>query len=68
MKNPINVTSEIGELQTVLLHQPGEELENLTTEFLDRLLFDTFHFCRLFRRNMIISHLFCETGGLKFCI
>ena len=36
----IHVNSEIGRLKTVLLHEPGEELHNLTPEYLDTLLFD----------------------------
>ncbi|WP_374722941.1 arginine deiminase [Peribacillus tepidiphilus] len=40
MKHPLHVTSEIGELKTVLLHRPGGEVENLTPEYLHRLLFD----------------------------
>ena len=36
----INVYSEIGKLKTVLLHRPGKELENLTPDILERLLFD----------------------------
>jgi len=36
----ISVYSEIGTLQTVLLHRPGKELENLTPISLNRLLFD----------------------------
>lgn len=36
----IKVTSEIKPLKKVLLHRPGSELENLTPEYLDRLLFD----------------------------
>ena len=36
----INVYSEIGKLQKVLLHRPGKELENLTPAMLERLLFD----------------------------
>jgi len=36
----INVYSEIGALKSVLLHRPGEELENLTPKSLRRLLFD----------------------------
>jgi len=36
----INVQSEIKPLKKVLLHRPGSELENLTPEQLDRLLFD----------------------------
>lgn len=37
---PINVTSEIKNLKTVMLHRPGEELLNLTPETLEVLLFD----------------------------
>ncbi|NGQ97496.1 arginine deiminase [Brevibacillus sp. SYP-B805] len=40
MKHPLHITSEIGELRTVLLHRPGKEVENLTPEYLERLLFD----------------------------
>lgn len=40
LKHPIHVYSEIGELKTVLLKRPGRELENLTPEYLERLLFD----------------------------
>ena len=36
----IKVNSEIGRLKTVLLHEPGEELHNLTPNKLDDLLFD----------------------------
>lgn len=36
----VNVYSEIGQLKTVLLHRPGKELENLTPDILERLLFD----------------------------
>ena len=40
MDDPIHITSEIGRLKTVLLHRPGEELEHLTPEHVQRLLFD----------------------------
>ncbi len=40
MSKTLNVTSEIGELKTVLLHRPGKELENLTPKWLNQLLFD----------------------------
>ncbi len=36
----INVTSEIGPLKAVLLHRPGKELEKLTPDLLESLLFD----------------------------
>ena len=39
MKN-VQVNSEIGRLKVVLLHEPGEELHNLTPKHLDDLLFD----------------------------
>ncbi len=44
MKYPLNVTSEIGVLRTVLLHRPGREVENLTPDTLERLLFDDIPF------------------------
>ena len=40
MSTPIHVTSEIGKLKTVMLKRPGNEVENLTPEYLERLLFD----------------------------
>ena len=40
MKNPISVFSEIGKLESVLVKRPGRELENLTPEYMERLLFD----------------------------
>lgn len=36
----LQVNSEIGKLKAVLLHRPGKELERLTPEFLNELLFD----------------------------
>ena len=40
MESGIHNTSEIGRLKKVLLHRPGQELENLMPEYLERLLFD----------------------------
>lgn len=40
----INIYSEIGKLRTVMLHRPGKEIENLTPDTLDRLLFDDIPF------------------------
>ncbi|TWP19676.1 arginine deiminase, partial [TM7 phylum sp. oral taxon 352] len=39
-QKPLQINSEIGVLKTVLLHRPGEELENLTPDYLKDLLFD----------------------------
>ena len=38
--SPIQVASEIGELKKVLLHRPGKELESLTPQYLDAMLFE----------------------------
>ena len=40
MDTGIHNTSEIGRLRKVMLHRPGQELENLVPEYLERLLFD----------------------------
>jgi arginine deiminase len=37
---PINIHSEIGELTSVLVHRPGNEIENLTPDSMEQLLFD----------------------------
>ena len=39
-QTPIQVNSEIGKLKTVLLYRPGEELEALTPDYMERMLFD----------------------------
>lgn len=40
MSRFLNVTSELGKLEAVLLHKPGKELENLIPDYLDELLFE----------------------------
>lgn len=40
MNSPIQVQSEVGRLKRVLLHRPGQELENLMPEYLSRQLFE----------------------------
>jgi arginine deiminase len=41
ISNPsISVYSEIGKLKSVLLHCPGQEIENIVPDYLRRLLFD----------------------------
>lgn len=40
MTSPFFIQSEIGKLQSVLLHRPGKEIENVTPEYLKKLLFD----------------------------
>ncbi len=50
-KKRLNVYSEIGKLETVLLHRPGRELENLVPDYLERLLFDDIPYLDLARRE-----------------
>jgi arginine deiminase len=38
--NGFNVSSEVGRLKRVMLHRPGKELERLTIDNKDDLLFD----------------------------
>ena len=46
METGIHNTSEIGRLRKVLLHRPGQELENLMPEYLEQLLFDDIPYLR----------------------
>jgi len=39
MTNPVNITSEIGKLEAVILHTPGKEVENMTPESAKRALY-----------------------------
>ena len=50
-RRKINVYSEIGNLKTVLIHRPGEEIENLIPEYLERLLFDDIPFLKVARQE-----------------
>ena len=49
--NSISVYSEIGKLKTVLLHCPGEEVENIVPDYLTRLLFDEIVFLEQAKRE-----------------
>lgn len=40
MTNPIHIFSEIGNLQTVMLKRPADEVQNFTPQMMQRLLFD----------------------------
>nr|XP_054775396.1 arginine deiminase-like [Lytechinus pictus] len=47
----IKVFSEFGRLREVLVHRPGVEVENLTPDLLERLLFDDIPFLRKAREE-----------------
>lgn len=49
--NPLNVRSEIAPLKKVLLHRVGKEVENLTPDILERLLFDDIPYLEIARQE-----------------
>ncbi|MBC1319779.1 arginine deiminase [Listeria welshimeri] len=51
MEKALNVTSEIGKLQTVLVKRPGSELENITPEYLESLLFDDIPYLKMMQKE-----------------
>ncbi len=47
----LKVNSEIGRLKKVLLHRPGHEIENLTPDLMERLLFDDVPYLEVARQE-----------------
>ncbi|WP_100065459.1 arginine deiminase [Miniphocaeibacter massiliensis] len=45
--NDVNVFSEIGKLKKVIVHRPGEELNNLTPDVMEELLFDEIPYLKI---------------------
>lgn len=59
----LNVFSEIGRLKTVLLHEPGEELNNLTPKYLEELLFDDIPWLPLAKKeHQAFANAFKDNG------
>ena len=59
----IKVNSEIGRLKVVLLHEPGEELHNLTPSRLDDLLFDDIPWLPLAKKeHQAFAKTFTDAG------
>lgn len=51
MAQAINVNSEIGKLKSVLLHRPGAEVENITPDTMESLLFDDIPFLKIAQKE-----------------
>lgn len=47
----IKIYSEVGTLKKVLLHKPGAEIENITPELMERLLFDDIPYLEVARQE-----------------
>ncbi|MBM7561875.1 arginine deiminase [Fusibacter tunisiensis] len=61
--NGLQIYSEIGKLKKVLLHRPGEEIENLTPDLMERLLFDDIPFLKIARKEHdAFAKVFQENG------
>ena len=59
----LSVFSEIGKLKTVLLHEPNEELDNLTPKYLQELLFDDIPWLPLAKKeHQAFADAFREAG------
>ena len=59
----IKVNSEIGRLKVVLLHEPGEEIHNLTPNKLDDLLFDDIPWLPLAKKeHQAFAKTFTDAG------
>ena len=59
----LHIYSEIGKLKKVLLHEPGEELNNLTPNSLEELLFDDIPWLPLAKKeHQAFANAFKENG------
>ncbi len=61
-----NIYSEIDKLKSVIVHRPGEELNNLTPDFMEELLFDELPYLEMLSENMIFSVKLCVMKVLKY--
>lgn len=51
MTDLIHVYSEISKLETVMLHRPGRELENLSPDILNRMLIDDIPYLKIAQKE-----------------
>ena len=51
LESPIHVTSEIAPLKKVLLQRPGKELEHLSPNTMDELLFDDIPYLKVAQKE-----------------
>jgi arginine deiminase len=65
----LNIKSEIGKLRAVLLHRPGQEIENLVPEYLERLLFDDIPYLRIAQQEHdTFAGVLRENGAVVYYI
>ena len=66
-QNGLQVFSEIGKLKKVLLHRPGEEIENLTPSLMNRLLFDDIPYLKIAREEHDAFADVFRKNGVEVC-
>lgn len=64
-KKGLNVNSEIGRLKKVLLHRPGKEVENLTPDLMERLLFDDIPYLKVAQKEHDAFAKILSNNGVK---
>ncbi|WP_432662519.1 arginine deiminase [Wukongibacter baidiensis] len=68
-KSLLSVRSEIGRLKKVLLHRPGKEIENLTPDLMDRLLFDDIPYLEIAKQEHdAFADIFRKNGTEVFYV
>ncbi len=65
--NGLQIYSEIGKLRKVLLHRPGEEIENLTPDLMKRLLFDDIPYLKVAREEHDAFAQVFTKNGIEVC-
>lgn len=63
----LQIYSEIGKLKKVLLHRPGEEIENLTPDLMQRLLFDDIPYLKVARQEHDAFAKVFKDQGIEVC-
>lgn len=63
----LQIYSEIGKLRKVLLHRPGEEIENLTPDLMQRLLFDDIPYLKVAREEHDAFAKVFTDNGVEVC-
>ena len=62
---PLSVTSETGRLRSVLVHEPGPEIDRMTPTMMERLLFDDILYGDEAREEHRLFRRVLEAGGVE---
>ena len=62
---PLSVTSETGRLRSVLVHEPGREIDRMTPTMMERLLFDDILYGEEAREEHRLFRRLLESAGVE---